>query len=182
MKAFLELVNQRQSVRSYSNRSVEKEKLEKCLEAARLAPSACNSQPWHYIVVDDAGLKQKIARETTDPVTRMNRFADEAPILVVIILEKPKIITQIGEVIKNKEYPLIDLGVTAEHFCLQAAELGMGTCMMGWFNQKPIQKLLNIPRNKNIGLIISLGYPSEGYKQRQKVRKKKDEIISFNTY
>ncbi|MCF8228319.1 MAG: nitroreductase family protein [Bacteroidales bacterium] len=182
MKNFLELVNDRQSVRRYTDKAVEKEKLELCLEAARLAPSASNSQPWHFIVVDDSELKDKVAHHTYDPLISFNKFVPQAPILVVIVLEKPKVITQIGDVIKKKKYPVIDMGVVAEHFCLQAAELGLGTCMLGWFNQKPIQKLLNIPEKREIGLIITLGYPPEDYKLRKKIRKDINEIVTYNTY
>ncbi len=179
---FSELIKIRQSVRSYSDKAVEKEKIEKCLEAARLAPSASNSQPWKYIVVDDKELKNKVAEATYDKLVKFNKFALQAPVIVVIVLEKPKLISQIGGEIKKREWPLIDIGITAEHFCLQAAELGLGTCMIGWFNQKRIQKLLNIPKNKTIGLAITAGYPPDGYPLRKKIRKEKSEVIGYNKY
>lgn len=179
---FIELVKTRQSVRKYADTKVEKEKLETCLEAARLAPSASNSQPWHFIVVDIAELKKKVAKETYDSLLIFNKFVDQAAVIIVMVLEKPKLITRIGSKIKKIEYPLIDIGIAAEHFCLQAAELGLGTCMIGWFNEKPIKKLLAIPRSKSIGLLISLGYPEEGYKLREKSRKSREEVISYNSY
>ncbi len=179
---FSELIKIRQSVRSYSDKPVEKEKLEQCLEAARLAPSASNSQPWKYIVVDQEELKNKVARATFDKVVKFNKFVPQAPVIIVIVIEKPKIITQIGGEIKRREWPFIDTGISAEHFCLQAAELGLGTCMIGWFNQGKIQKLLNIPRNKTIGLLITLGYATAGYALRKKSRKEKSEIIGNNKY
>jgi len=161
---------------------IEKEKLERCVEAARLAPSACNSQPWTFVLVDNPDLKDKVAKETYGTVIRFNKFAKEAPVMLVIVMEKPKMITQIGEVLKNKEYPLIDIGIAAEHFCLKAEEEGLGTCMIGWFNEKPLKKLLNIPEKKTIGLCISVGYAPEGYKQRMKIRKGMDDIIRWNGY
>ncbi|MEE8341788.1 MAG: nitroreductase family protein [Candidatus Neomarinimicrobiota bacterium] len=179
---FSELIKIRQSVRNYSDKAVEKEKIEKCLEAARLAPSASNSQPWKYIVVDEEELKNKVAEATFDKVVKFNKFALEAPVIIVIVMEKPKLITQIGGEIKKREFPLIDIGITAEHFCLQAAELDLGTCMIGWFNQTRIQKLLNIPMNKTIGLLITLGYPPADYVLRKKIRKEKSEIIGNNKY
>ena len=179
---FSELVKIRQSVRKYSDKAVEKEKIEKCLEAARLAPSASNSQPWKYIVVDDKELKNKVADATFDKLVKFNKFALQAPVIIVIVLEKPKLISQIGGEIKKREWPLIDIGISAEHFCLQAAELGLGTCMIGWFNQKRIQKLLNIPKNKTIGLLITLGYPPDDYALRRKSRKEKSEVIGYNKY
>ena len=87
-----------------------------------------------------------------------------------------------GIEIKKREWPLIDIGITAEHFCLQAAELGLGTCMIGWFDQNRIQELLNIPAKKTIGLLITLGYPTDDYSLRTKIRKEKSEVISNNKY
>lgn len=179
---FLELVNTRQSVRKYTDKAVEKEKIDLCLEAARFAPSASNSQPWHFLVVNDTTLKNKVAQHTYDPLIAFNKFVPQAPVLIVMVLEKPKVITQIGAIIKKKKYPLIDIGIAAEHICLQAAELGLGTCMLGWFNQKPIQQLLGIPEKKDIGLILTLGYPPDDYKLRKKIRKEKSDVISYNRY
>jgi nitroreductase len=179
---FLELVKKRQSVRKYSNNPVEKEKLLRCLEAARLAPSASNSQPWKWLVVDDGSLRSKVAAETYNQIVNFNKFVSEAPVLVVVVMEKPKMVTKIGMAIKKKEWPWIDIGIAAEHFCLQAAEDGLGTCMLGWFNEKPIKNLLSIPESKTIGLIISVGYPPEGYKLREKTRKTFDEVVKFNVY
>lgn len=179
---FSDLIKIRQSVRSYSDKAVEKEKIEKCLEAARLAPSASNSQPWKYIVVDDKELKNKVAKTTFDKLVRFNKFVVQAPVIIVIVLEKPKLITQIGGEIKKREFPLIDIGISAEHFCLQAAELGLGTCMIGWFDQKRIQELLNIPKKKTIGLLITLGYAPDDYALRKKIRKAKSKVVEYNKY
>ncbi len=179
---FSELIKIRQSVRSYSDKAVEKEKIEQCLEAARLAPSASNSQPWKYIVVDEEELKNKVALATFDKIVKFNRFAVQAPVIIVIVLEKPKLVTQMGIEIKKREWPLIDIGISAEHFCLQAAELGLGTCMIGWFDQKRIQELLNIPKKKTIGLIITLGYAPDDYALRKKSRKEPSEVIEYNKY
>jgi nitroreductase len=179
---FSELIKVRQSVRSYTNKPVEKEKLDLCLDAARLAPSASNSQPWKYIVVEDEDLKNKVAETTYDKLIKFNKFALQAPIIIVIVLEKPKIVTQMGIEIKKREWPLIDIGISTEHFCLQAAELGLGTCMIGWFDQNRIQELLNIPKKKTIGLLITLGYAPDDYPLRKKSRKEKSEVISHNKY
>jgi nitroreductase len=177
---FIELALKRQSVRKYSKISVEKEKIELCIEAARVAPSASNSQPWRYIVIDDTVLKEKVAAETYGTLVTFNKFIHQAPVIVAIVIEKPRVITQIGGAIKDREFPLIDIGITAEHFCLQAAELGLGTCMLGWFNEKPIRKLLHIPDKKRIGLIIALGYPAD--EPRQKIRKTTVEMCNYNRY
>jgi len=179
---FLELIIKRQSDRKYLSNPIEKEKLNSCLEAARMAPSASNSQPWTLIAVTDKELKNKIAHLTYNKVINFNKFVPQAPVLLVMVLEKPKVITQIGGAIKKKKFPTIDIGIAAEHFCLQAAEEGLGTCMLGWFNEKPIKKLLNIPEKKTIGLIITIGYTPEDYKQREKIRKPFNEVVKYNSY
>lgn len=179
---FNKLINKRQSVRRYSSSEVEVEKINLCLEAARLAPSACNSQPWRFIVVNEPKLSQKVAKETYGPTLRFNKFVKQAPVMVVIVIEKPKLTAKLGSQIKHIDYPLIDIGIAAEHFCLQATELGLGTCMIGWFNEKPIKKLLQIPEKKKIGLLISLGYPVDNYFQRKKIRKNLTEMSGFNKY
>jgi nitroreductase len=182
MTKFLDLISNRQSVRKYSNQLIEDKKLARCLDAARLAPSASNSQPWTFVAVTDKDLKEKVAAETYDKVLNFNRFVSEAPVILVFVVEKPKIITRAGAYLKNKEYPLIDIGIAAEHFCLQATEEGLGTCMIGWFNEQKIKVLLNIPEKKTIGLLISVGYAVEGYRLRQKSRKSFDQIVKFNSY
>lgn len=179
---FTELINRRQSVRKYQNKPVEKEKLQKIIEAVHVSPSACNSQPWRLIIVDEPELRTKVAKATFNKTISFNRFALEAPIIAVLVIEKAKLIAQIGGSIKNKEYPQYDIGIAAEHFCLQATELGLGTCMIGWFNEKKIQELLNIPTKRKIGLVITLGYPPEAYKLRGKIRKPIHEIVGFNSY
>ena len=115
-----------------------------------MAPSASNSQPWTFIVVDEPKLKNEVARKTVGPAKTFNTFSTQAPIIVAIILEKPKVTTELGIRVKKKEWPLIDIGIAAEHFCLQAAEEGLGTCMLGWFNEQSIRVLLNIPSGKTI--------------------------------
>jgi len=182
MKSFMELVKHRQSTRKYQPDPVPREDLLKCIEAARLAPSASNSQPWKFIIVDNPELKDKIAKLTYDKVIKFNKFADRAPAIVVITLEKAKTITRLGRAIKKKEWPLIDIGIAAEHFCLQADEMGLGTCMIGWFYEKKAKELLNIPEERSIALMISIGYPPDDYRIREKRRKSLEEITSYNAY
>lgn len=179
---FQELINCRQSVRRYANKTIEREKLHQLTEAVRMAPSASNSQPWKLVLVDEPELKDKVANATFSKLVAFNKFAPQAAVMAVLVIEKPKMITQIGGSVKKREFPLIDIGIAAEHFCLQATELGLSTCMLGWFNEKKIKQLLNIPKKKRIGLVITLGYEPEDYKQREKIRKSVDEMSSFNSY
>ena len=182
MTDFTTLASHRQSVRKYIEKPIEKEKLEAIIEACRIAPSASNSQPWKLIIVDEPTLKDEVAKATFDKAVSFNKFAPEAAVIAVLVIEKPRLITQVGGFLKNREFPLIDIGIISEHFCLKAAELGLGTCMMGWFNEKRIKNLLNIPRKKRIGLVISLGYAPEDYPLREKIRKSTEEMSSFNSY
>ena len=179
---FKELILTRQSVRRYAEKPVESEKLKLCLEAARLAPSASNSQPWRYIIVDQEPLRSEVAKATFSDIQLINKYTMQAPVMVVIVIEKAKLFTRIAMKVKKKDWPLIDIGISADHFCLQAAELGLGTCMIGWFVEDKIKKLLKIPSEKSIGLLISVGYPVEGYPVRTKIRKPIEEIVSFNKY
>jgi nitroreductase len=179
---FLELVNRRQSVRSYDpSRPVEPEKLERCIEALRLAPSACNAQPWKLVAVVDPELKNRIADAASAKWMGMNVFPRQAPVLVVLVRESPNLTSKLGTVLKDKPYTIIDIGIAAAHFCLEATSLGLGTCMIGWFDEKRVKALLGIPKNKRAELIISLGYPAKP-DIRSKTRKRREEMCSFNKY
>lgn len=179
---FLELVEKRYSLRNYDDTAaVCRDKLERCIEAARLAPSACNSQPWKFLVIDEAGLRERVARAAFDEALRMNEFAFKAPVLVAIVSQRQKFSAKIGGILKRKNYSLMDIGIAAEHFCLQAVEEGLGSCMLGWFNEKPVRKLLSIPRGRRVELIISVGYSADE-KIGTKVRKSFEEITCYNEY
>lgn len=179
--SFLELVKRRRSVRRYADRPVEREKLERCLEAARLAPSASNAQDWGFVVVDDPALKNAVARETIAPLRSFNTFTGQAPVLVVALSEKPKAVTRTLWKVVGRDYGLIDIGIAAEHFCLQATEEGLGTCMLGWFDGDKIKELLDIPSGPRVDLVIAVGYPEEE-RIEPKRRKPLGRIVSYNRY
>lgn len=178
---FIELAKKRRSVRKYDSKSIDRNLIHQCLEAARMAPSACNAQPWKFIVVDEPILKDKIAKETYGLLDSFNKFTHQAPVIIAIVAEKPNVTSRMGTLIKKIEFPLIDVGIAAEHFCLQAAELGLGTCMIGWFNDKPIKELLKIPKQRMLALLISIGFPLEE-KVIPKKRKEIEIISNYNSY
>jgi nitroreductase len=179
---FLELVNRRRSVRSYEpGRPVEREKLERIIEAVRLAPSACNAQPWTIVIVDEPALKDKVAEATEAKWMGFNHFPKQAPVIAVLVREQPNITSKLGTVLKGKHYTIMDAGIAAAHFCLQAASEGLGTCMIGWFDEKRIKELLSIPKGRPVELLITLGYPARE-DIRQKIRKSTEQICSFNRY
>lgn len=178
--SFIELVRKRQSDRAYLNKYVDKEKVLRCIEAARLAPSACNAQPWKFIIVDNPELKNKLADTTNNKLLPLNHFTKQAPVYIVLVMEKGNITSRLGTKIRDKHFPMMDVGIAAEHICLQAAEEGLGTCMIGWFDEKAVRKLLNIPKTKRVALLITLGYPSK--ETRIKKRKNIESIISYNSF
>ncbi len=174
---FAELAKIRQSDRKYKNQVVEKEKLIQCLETARISPSANNSQPWKFVVVDDFEKKEQIAECTIG--LGMNKFTHQCPVIVAVVLERQNFMSTIGSMIKNKDYSLFDIGIAVNQFCLQAADLGLGTCIIGWFDEKKIKKILGV-ENRRIPLLISVGYPDAP--TREKVRKPLDIMSSWNEY
>lgn len=176
MKDFFELVNRRQSCRKYLDKPVEKEKLVKCIEAAQVAPSACNSQPWHFIVVNNKDLSEKVALCLQDKV--MNKFTSECQAFIVVVEESGNLTSRAGALMKQQDYRSVDLGISTEHICLAATEQGLGTCILGWFNEKELKKLLNINKFKRIRLVVAIGYPENDI-IRKKVRKNIGEILTF---
>lgn len=180
-KLFLEIINNRQSVRSYLPDPVERDKLQRCLEAVRLAPSACNAQPWKFIIIDEPKLKYDVAQATSSRLLGMNHFTLQAPLLIVVVIERANFTSAMGQMIKNREFPLIDLGIAVENFCLQATAEGLGTCILGWFDEPKVKRLLSIPRQKRVGLIVTLGY-SSNKEIRTKKRKAIEEITCYNKY
>ena len=152
-----------------------------CIDAARLAPSACNSQPWKFIVVDDKEKHSKMADFVHDKILGMNKFAEKAGAFIVVVEEKAVLSAKIAEKIKSQNYAQMDLGMATQNLCLMAAEQGLGTCILGWFEEKNIKKLLHIPAGRRVRLVISVGYP-ETDKIRSKIRKNIDDILSFNDY
>jgi nitroreductase len=179
-KEMLELILRRQSDRKYSDKPIEAEKLERIIEAGRMAPSACNAQPWRFIVATDPQLVGQLAEAASAKLLGMNVFVGQAPVILVIVRKKPNFSSRVGGTIKSKDYSHIDIGIAAENICLQAAAEGIGSCIIGWFDEKQIKKILNIPVSKRVELIITLGYSLSEY--RQKRRKPKEETASYNKY
>jgi nitroreductase len=179
---FEELIVARRSVRKYQPKAVEAEKLQALIEAVRLAPSASNTQPWKLIMVDDAAIKDRVARATFSNVFSFNQFAVEAPVIAVLTVENHSVLTQVVGWLKKRPFYLMDIGIAAAHFCLQATELGLGTCMLGWFDEAEVKKILKIPRAIHAGLVITVGYEAENRQVRPKVRKAADVMSSWNGY
>ncbi|HNX83031.1 MAG: nitroreductase family protein [Bacteroidales bacterium] len=176
----LSLIRGRQSERKYLDKPVEREKIERITGAGRLSPSACNGQPWHFIVVDEPALRDEVAAATESVVLRMNSFVREAPVLIVVVREKSNFSSRAGDLIKQKDYSLIDIGIATASIVYQAAAEGLGTCIIGWVDDKRVRKVLGIPASRKVELVISVGYTDN--RLRDKSRKPPEEIITYNRY
>lgn len=172
---FTEIANARQSCRKYDpNRTVEQEKLDRILESARLSPSACNGQPY-FITVCKSEAAKKVAKATQG--MGMNKFASDAPIMLVIS-EMPYVATAaLGAKVKKNDYRSIDIGILAAYVTAEATALGLGSCILGWFDDREIREICNL--DGTVRLVITLGYPAEGDKLRAKKRKDIDKLVKF---
>ena len=169
---FLEIANARQSNRAYeAGREVEPEKLEAILEAVRLAPSACNGQPYHVTVC--TGETAKAVAAATQGMG-MNKFASQAPVLLVLS-EMPYVKSAaLGAKVKGNDYRSIDIGIAAAYLTAEAAAQGLGTCILGWLDDDKIRKICNL--QYPVRLVITLGYAAD--QPRQKKRKELSELVT----
>ena len=172
---FLEIASTRQSCRSYEeNKPVEQEKLDAVLEAARLAPSACNGQPYHFTVCRGQAAKD-VALACRG--LGMNKFAVQAPIAIVVS-EKPYVKSAaMGARVKGNDYRSIDIGIAVAYLTAEAAAQGLATCILGWLGDKKIREVCGL--DAPVRLVVTLGYAKEGDILRKKVRKDLDELASF---
>ncbi len=176
--AFLELVNRRQSTRAFRPDPVPRPCIERCLEAARLAPSACNSQPWFFLVADTPAARQKLAEAAFSGIYAVFNFAVRAPALVAVAAERSKFAAAAAGWWRGTPFNLADIGIAGEHLVLQAAAEGLGSCWIGWFNAKAAASALALPPGRRLEFLICLGYPAEPA-IRPKIRKPLDAIRQY---
>ena len=171
---FREIAENRQSCRSYdAEHAVEEEKLERVLESARLAPSACNGQPYHITVCKREAAK-KVAKATQG--MGMNKFATDAPIMLVIS-EMPYVKSAaFGARVKKNDYRSIDIGIVSAYITAEATSQGLGTCILGWFDDEQIREICDI--EGAVRLVITLGYAKSDDRLREKKRKDIDELVN----
>ena len=172
---FTEIALNRQSCRSYdSSREVEKEKIEKIINSAILSPSACNGQPYHFTVCT-GDIAKKAAKATQG--MGMNKFASEAPVLIVIS-EKPYVKTAaLGAKVKGNDYRSIDIGIAAAYITAEATAQGLGSCILGWLDDNKLREICGI--DGAVRLVITIGYPKADDRLREKKRKDFDELVSY---
>lgn len=169
------IAQNRQSCRSYDpTKAVEKEKLAAVIEAARLAPSACNAQPYRITVCTDNAAKE-VAKATQG--MGMNKFATQAPVMIVLSEGSYNTTAAAGSKIKKNDYRSIDIGILTAYITAQATSLGLSTCILGWLDDKKIRKICSL--DSPVRLVIALGYASEDDKLREKKRKQIDEFVNY---
>ncbi|MCK4537549.1 MAG: nitroreductase family protein [Candidatus Krumholzibacteria bacterium] len=155
-----DLFKRRRSIRKYRNDPVSREDILKCVEAARLAPTACNTQSCRFFIAE-GDLKNRIVDECLGDYPVPNGWAREAPVIAVVATVRNILTHTIGGGLRKIKYEELDAGIAGEHFVMQATELGLGTCWIGWFRKKRLKKLLNLPTGWNVQSLIVVGYSAE---------------------
>lgn len=172
--SFLEIAMMRQSCRGYDvNKTIEEEKLLKILEAGRLAPSACNSQPYHFTVCRGE-IAKEVAKATMG--VGINKFADQAPIMIVVSEESYNKTAALGAKLKNNDYRSIDIGIAVAYLTSEATAQGLGTCILGWFNNDKIKEICSL--KNDVRLVVALGYPTNPA-IRDKKRIDIEKLVSY---
>ncbi|MBE6537304.1 MAG: nitroreductase [Ruminococcaceae bacterium] len=172
---FTEIAENRQSCRSYNpEREVEEEKLMRILETARLSPSACNGQPYRITVC-----KKEVAKKIAKAVSGMgmNKFAKDAPVMLVISEERYVASAALGAKIKKNDYRSIDIGILSAYITAEATAQGLGSCILGWLDDKEIRAICSL--DGTVRLVITLGYSKDDDALRKKKRKEFDELVGF---
>ena len=171
---FNEIAKNRYSCRAFDvNRPVEDEKIKAILETTVLSPSACNSQPYHFTICK--GEKAKEVAKATQSMG-MNKFASDAPVMIVISEGDYNKTAGIGSKIKNNDYRSIDIGIATAYLTAEATVQGLGTCILGWFDDKKVRNICGL--KKPVRLVVALGYAKEGNTVPSKKRKSYDELVS----
>jgi len=175
-----DVIKERSSIRDYEDKPIEDDKFDLILESARLAPSASNSQPWHFYVVRDKekirALSQKMPLHSQVVI---NSFISKAPVVIVATAGPMNLLYKVLSFIVNKRWYYIDVAIALEHMVLAAWELGIGSCWIGWFDEKKVKNILDIPRNQEVIAMVTFGYPAKGCKVHPKIRKSLAEIARF---
>lgn len=175
------IIDSRRSIRKYLPQPVERDKIEACLEAARLAPSAENAQSWRFLVIDEPELKTRFAGKAFSGIYGPTRFAAEAPVLILLLARMSLVTHRAGQAVQGIPFYALDLGIGGEHFVLRAEELGLATCWIGWFDVRAARRFFKIPRRFKILSLISLGYAARR-PPNERVRKPLSEIAWWNRF
>ena len=175
MTPFDRILKNRRSVRAFDPRPVPPDALREICEAARWAPSACNSQTWRFVAVQERAQIQALCRQAMRPVVP-NRWLAQAPLVIAGCSQLDIISNRIGSTVTGIEYYRIDLGIAMEHMVLKATELGLGSCWIGWFDESKVKAILKIPRRIKVSALLAIGYAADAPPARRS-RKPLDQIL-----
>ena len=171
-----ELYLHRQSCRAFSKREVPEELIDEICALALLAPSACNAQPWKLVAVKGERAKQ-VAKGLQD--LGMNKFVSDAPVLIAVVEGKSNLSARAGTRLKDNDFLHNDIGILVGHLVLAAEAAGLGSCILGWRNEKTLRTALGLDEKAKIPEVVAIGYPEEGYPVREKKRKPLEETYVF---
>jgi nitroreductase len=178
---FLKLCHKRKSVRRFADRAVERKKIELCLEAARRAPSADNMQPWRFIVFDDAQKRTELVDAIFRGAYTVSKRVAEAPVLICLLIKENVLVNKVAGAVQGTQLQLVDAGIGGEHFVLAAAEQGLGTCWIGWYDGRALIKHLGLRgRGYKPVALIALGYPASDVSPNERPRKPLSDIAFWN--
>ncbi len=175
-----EAIAERYSCRAYRTDPVSEEAVQIILEAGRLAPSACNKQPWRFAVVTGEEARRSIV-ETAFLKGIPMQWALDAPVFFVLGMVRSTITHKIAPQISGVDYPWVDIGIVGEHMVLQATELGLGTCWIGWIRPKKVARIVGWPRGIQPVAVITCGYPSEDTDHPRRPRQTLDDLTTYVT-
>ncbi|MDR1168760.1 MAG: nitroreductase family protein [Heliobacteriaceae bacterium] len=176
MNDFLELCKVRQSCRNFADKPLEHEKVVKCIEAGRLAPSGCNAQPWSFVAVETPELAAQVAQACCQ--MGANAYAAGAKAFIVVLEERATLMPRISSIMDSQYFAKNDMGAAAVSICYAAADLGIGSLIIGLFDREKLAEILDIPYDKRFGCVIALGYQADET-IRPKQRKPLEEAARF---
>jgi nitroreductase len=169
-------------VRRFKDRPVEKDKILACIEAARMAPSAENVQPWRFIVIDEPAVLAEFGEAVFSGIYKATRWALKAPVLIMLLADRSIIAHKIGANLQEIPFQFVDLAIAGEHLVLQAESFDLGSCWIGWLHTGKARKFFKISKKYEIGGLIALGYPENKARKRPKKLKPVEEILFFNRW
>ncbi len=172
----------RESCRVFCDRPVPREVLAHLVDVARLSPSGCNAQPWRFIAVDEPQAKAKLVDALRDGPVCGCPWGDKVPAFLLICEDQAQLMPGVGEHYGSQHFAQMDIGMAAMALCLEATQLGLGTCMLGTINQEKMHAAFGIPEQRPVRLAIAVGYPAGERPPRRKQRKQLEEILSYNRW
>lgn len=176
MQSYFEMLQRRQSCRSYADRPIEREKLDRCIEAARLAPSACNSQPWRYLVVTNQEWIAKLL--PCIQALGMNKFANGCHAFIIVVEQPAKLSERPTRLLGSQHFAQFDTGLSVSQLCYEALEQGLSTCVLGGLIESDVKALFELSADERVRVVVAIGY-AENDTPREKKRKPVEEIVTY---